>query len=395
MATNTKVALSTAKERVKWMRKSSIFTTGAQWNMIKEVENNPLEYYVHYNDKLSEKQIGYLEEDGHEGYDKLLESIWDNLFDCEVDAKDEQRAEIWNSLDSSDFTDEYLREVFDEEMDEDEFDEDEVAQYIVEQYHYLDDASEEFKDILMEYQTYDCNIDEIFSNNRYEKCLWIEMDGVSDFQPYIQDEITRFEKKIGINNLELSAEHETVYICSDDIIDTIDEIIKFSEARNNKFSIGSVPIKKTFTLQDEDGETYEMDFDKTIEIGLSDAVFMDDDEYCEDQFTDVFRMDIVAPTEKDTQKLSYLMTGCAPFGFYNDGDAEIQCQVDDFIVIEGVFERAEYYEVFGYDTTANAWIERKLTSDDINQAKEIKSAQEFSGFVLSMNGTIEMKKTAA
>ena len=394
MATE-KITLSTAKDRVKWMRDSKIFTIRALWNMVREVENNPLEYYVDYNDTLSYEQIAYLEEDGQNGYDMLMESVWDNLFECEVEAKDKQRDEIWNSLKACDFREGYLRKVFNEEMDEEEFDEDEVAAFIVEQYPFLDGASEEFKDILSEYQLYDCNIENVFSNNRYDKKLWIEMSGINEFQDHIQDEIERFEKKIDVYNLELAAEHETVFFCTNSNISTIDEIIQYSEAINNSLSVGLVPIKYIFTLVDEDGEEYEMPFDKTIEISISDAVFMDHDEYTEDEYTNIFYMDAITPTQEDTQRLGYLMSGCAPIGFYNDRDAIIQCQVDGFIVIEGVFEKGEVYEVFGYDATTNAWMERKLTSVDIQQAKEIKSAQEFSGSTLSMDGEIENKTQAA
>ena len=390
MATNTKVALSTLKERVKWMKESKIFTVRAQWHMVKEVEDNPLEYYVHYNDELSEEQISYLEEDGQEGYDKLLESVWDSLFECEVEAKDQQRKEIWDSLDSSDFKEEYLRKVFNEEMDIEKFDEDEVAEYIK-----IHDASEEFKDILCEYQTYDCNIDEIFSNNRYDKKLWIEMNGIDEFQCYIQDEIERFEKKINVYDLELATKHETVYICTDENIETIDEVIHYAEAIKNKPSVGLVRIDSFFTLEDEDGNEYEIDIDKTIEIDISDAVFMDSDEYREDSYTDIFYMDVVTPTKQNTQKLGYLMTGCAPIGFYDDRDADIQCQIDNFLVIEGVFETAESYEVFGFDLSTNTWMERKLTSVDIQIAEKIKSTQEFNGLLLSIDGIIKSKQTAA
>lgn len=397
MATE-QIKLSAAKERVKWMRKSEIFTVKSQWNMVKDVEDNPLEYYVDYNDKLSDEQIEYLEDEGQRGYEKLIESIWDNIFASEIQEKDEQRDDIIFSLDASDFKDEYLKKIFDEEMDEEEFDEDEVVEFIKNNFHFIDDVSEEFKDIICEYQTYDFNLDEIFSNNRYNKTLCIELDQIDhgEFQKLIQEEITAFEKANGLPELYLPDCFEMVYLKGNEI-DTVNEIIDASEAINNELSEISFRIIQTIELHDDDGEVYDMEIDKTIDfpVNYSSISFEETDEHVENSYTTIFDMDISTPKKEDTEKLNYLMEACVPIGYYGDINASIQCQVDEFLVIEAIFKKDGIYTTFGYDQRSKVWTERKITSLDVCKATELKSANELDDLLLTIGGELVCKKEVA
>ncbi len=377
------ITLRAAVNRVKWMRKSEYFTTRFLWKALIEVENNPMESYWDYRDEFSSEQLKKIEENGREGYYDVYNEIEENNWDYVASCYKEQREELLNEANLSDFKESFIESAT-QQLDDDEL------STILEAFR--DELMDELGDTVGDYQSFNFDLDELMSNTRYEKSLWVEL---TDFQDHIQDEIDAFQKAEGLPKLDLHSQYEAVYLQSHRNITDIDEIIVASESIQNKNSVILFHIKEAIKLVDRDDEIYEMVIDKDIELPISySPIFMDSDEYKESDYISVYLMEIVTPSEENQNTLDVLMEDVVAIGFYNDDDAIIQCQVDNFCVIEANSLKDGTYETFGFNFEDKKWIERKITSLDIMRAKEIKSATNFSGCILTVDGYIITEKSA-
>ncbi len=401
--TNQKIELSAAKRRVKWMRKSDIFTVHTLWEAVREVELSPCECYWDYSDSFSKEQLEKIEENGFKGEEELFDNLYDNNWSYEENMKETQIKEIISDLTVDSFKEGALRKIHTTFLnDEHEWTLEEILDEIKEDFsfHINDD---EFIDDIKEFQVWDLNTEQLFRNTSYQRVPWITLD-IEEFQELIQDEITAFEEKHGYEDLVLHPDvYETFYFKMDDVIpSTLDELVRRSEDINSQFSDFNLVINfEEINLYHKDIEDSQKLIikdiaTKTVTISTSayDIEFEDDDEYLDGDYSDVFSMSVTTPSEEDKSKLKELMAIAVEIGS-TDGDTEILCSVDNYVVVQSEFIQDYSYNTFGFDAGSSQWMERKLTIRDIAYAKETRKQESFNGEIITINGYIQKKAIAA
>jgi len=393
MATNEKLKLSTAKERVKWMRKGPL-TTRTWWNIINEVELNECKAYWDYRDEFSKEQIEQIEENGYKGYDSVLDSIMDLNIDYVNEILYEQRKELIDALEIDDFMPDFLSE-FKKELEEengyDSDDEDLLDDLKSRINNYGEDLYNQIHDTIMDFQSYNWNLNKLSIPHTRERFIVLDRYEMKDL---VSNELLAFAKRYSLNYDDLDFDKEDFIFRTYESLDNVNEIADAAEELKNPYISKTITFNYHQYFYDEDENEFSFEVCKTIEVNEN-VIFEDDNEYGENEWNHIGDLDIVVPRKEDAKTLVDLV-GNAPFIGSAESEADVFGLIDDFIIIESDYLSEDTYTVFGFNIKTQMWEERNLTPVDIALAKEIKMRDSLEkDTVITIDGTLKIKKTAA
>ena len=375
--------LSHMKLRYTYCKENPVFTTRAMWNLIKELERNPYEMYWDYKDELPEESIDLIEQRGLNGLYEVESELYELNWEYINDGQKEIMIENIPQSSLSDYKLSFLVSTLRKyrEIDSEARADDLISMHYTE----LCDLSSDFEETMQDlesFQSYDMEIDDLFSNTTYEKSLWHEIcaDEIDDmFRDEIEEIVSkkRYEYNDGYKR--------DVYIKISYPQDTLEEIAGFFDKANRAYAKVTIPLNVTLTFWDpEIGDDVEIVCSEEIECFIDDMFVADSDEHVDDDYEDVFSMDISEvnlwyPSDADLDQWQVMFDDVPCIDKSDINMAEVKFVLDDnFYIVEA--ERAPFagrgglcsFKTFGFDRETNLWEKNTVTLiDDIKKPDNV------------------------